>query len=108
MNNATQHRSWILGICGRVAGAALALAIMLVPAVLATGSAQAQTYTFSVLHTFTGSRDGKNPMAGLVRDANGNLYGTTFGGGGAYPGYGTVFQVDTSGKETVLYSFTSL
>ena len=54
MTNSTQHRSWIPGIRGRAAGAALALAIMLVPAVLATGSAQAQTYTESVLHTFTG------------------------------------------------------
>jgi multisubunit Na+/H+ antiporter MnhE subunit len=33
-----------------VAGAALALAIMLVPAVLAIGSAQAQTFT--TLHSF--------------------------------------------------------
>ena len=45
MNNPTQHRSWILGMHGRAAGAALALAIMLVPAILATGSAQAQTFT---------------------------------------------------------------
>ena len=44
MNNPTQHRSWILGIRGRVAGGVLALAIMLVPAILATGSAQAQSW----------------------------------------------------------------
>ena len=43
MNNPTQHRNWILGIRGRVAVAALAMAIMLVAAVLATGSAKAQT-----------------------------------------------------------------
>ena len=44
MNNPGQHRSWILGIHGRVAGAALALAILLVPTVLTTGSAQAQSW----------------------------------------------------------------
>ena len=113
MNRRTQHRSWILGIHGRAAGAALALAIMLVAAVLATGSAQAQTYTESVLYSFEGSPDGAFPVAGLARDAQGNLYGTTEEGGnpGACPHYGrydcgTVFKVDTTGKETVLYSFT--
>src|ERR1035438_8071215 len=104
MNNPMQHRSWILGICGRAAGTALALAIMLVPAVLATRSAQAQTYTFSVPHSFTGPPDGGIPYAGVVWDAQGNLYGTTSGGGAS--AYGTVFKLDTTGNETVLYSFT--
>jgi uncharacterized repeat protein (TIGR03803 family) len=58
----------------------------------------------TVLYSFTGTGgDGENPIAGLVRDAKGNLYGTT-GGGGAY-GYGTVFKLDKTGKETVLHSF---
>src|SRR5271166_944110 len=109
MNNPTRYPR-ILGIRRRVAGAALALAIMLVPAVLATGSAQAQTYSESVLHTFTNAPDGATPLAGLVQDAKGNLYGTTFYGGDSacYPPYGcgTVLKVDTTGKETVLYSFT--
>ncbi len=109
MNNPRQHRTWIFGMLGRAAGAALALAIMLVPAILATGSAQAQTYTESVLHTFTNAPDGATPITGVVQDAEGNLYGTTFYGGDSacYPPYGcgTVFKVDTTGKETVLYSF---
>src|SRR6202047_1970229 len=100
-NNPTQHRSWILGIRRRVAGAGLALAIMLVPAVVAIESAQAQTY--SVVYTFTGP-DGASPVAGLVLDTNGNLYGTTGNGGAS--NYGTVFKLDKTGKETVLYSFT--
>jgi uncharacterized repeat protein (TIGR03803 family) len=41
----------------------------------------------------------------LVRDHAGNLYGTT-SWGGAYDTYGTVFKLDTTGKETVLHSFT--
>jgi uncharacterized repeat protein (TIGR03803 family) len=69
----------------------------------------------TVLHSFTNSGgDGALPYAGLVIDAHGNLYGTTeYGGtftGGivthAQPGYGTVFKLDRSGHETVLYSFT--
>ena len=43
-------------------------------------------------------------MAGLVRDAAGNFYGTT-SEGGSY-GSGTVFKLDTGGNESILYSFT--
>jgi uncharacterized repeat protein (TIGR03803 family) len=58
----------------------------------------------TVLYTFTGGADGNQPYAGVVRDAAGNLYGTTYFGGTA--GLGVVYQVDTSGQETVLHSFT--
>ena len=40
----------------------------------------------------------------MLRDAAGNLYGTTSKGGSS--GYGTVFKVSTTGKETVVHSFT--
>lgn len=63
----------------------------------------------TVLHSFTGV-DGSNPFGGLLRDTAGNLYGTTGSGGGlACPhagGCGVVFKLDTTGKETVLHSFT--
>jgi len=62
------------------------------------------TGTERVLHRFAGgTMDGGSPVAGLVRDASGNLYGTTYGGGAS--GLGTVFKVDPTGNETVLYSF---
>jgi uncharacterized repeat protein (TIGR03803 family) len=57
----------------------------------------------TVLYTFTGPNGG-GPTAGLLRDKEGNLYGTTSGGGSF--GSGTVFELDRTGKETVLYSFT--
>jgi uncharacterized repeat protein (TIGR03803 family) len=64
----------------------------------------------TVLHRFTGGADGADPATGLVRDAAGTLYGTTFGGGdlacGGGSGCGVVFKLDTTGKETVLHKFT--
>lgn len=58
----------------------------------------------TVLHSFTGSPDGADPKAGVVLDPAGNLYGTTYGGGASNAG--TVFKVDSTGQETVLYNFT--
>src|SRR5262249_19526119 len=59
----------------------------------------------TILYLFTGDSDGQFPMAGLIRDAEGNLYSTT-NTGGAY-GYGTVFKLDPNGAETVLHSFST-
>lgn len=58
----------------------------------------------TVLYSFTGGADGGFPLGGLTRDAAGNFYGTTNGGGAS--GAGVVFKLDTSGNETVLYAFT--
>jgi uncharacterized repeat protein (TIGR03803 family) len=60
----------------------------------------------TVLYSFTGGTDGSEPSAGLIRDAAGNLYGTTVSGGTSPFPYGVVFKLDPSGKETVLYTFT--
>jgi len=98
----TVQRSWIWEIHQRTASAALALAVVLLLGLGATRSAQAQTLT--VLYSFTGSSDGGDPYAGLLRDAAGNFYGTTDYGGASFAG--VVFKVSKTGKETVLYSFT--
>jgi len=60
----------------------------------------------TVLHSFTNSPDGAQPVASLVMDKSGNLHGTTVGGGAS--NFGTVFEVDTTGKETVLHSFSGV
>ena len=64
----------------------------------------------TVLYSFTGGSDGALPFAGVILDAQGNLYGTTTTGGDMRScdgsGCGVVFRLDPSGKETVLYSFT--
>ncbi len=69
-----------------------------------------------ILYTFKGGSDGQSPVAPLVADAKGNLYGTTVYGGDAFcinsPSCGTVFELvapsSPSGiwHEKILYAFT--
>jgi uncharacterized repeat protein (TIGR03803 family) len=65
------------------------------------------SWSEKTIYAFTGGRDGDWPMSGVILDPNGNLYGTTYGGGAS--GAGTVFMLASNGKgdwkETVLYSF---
>jgi uncharacterized repeat protein (TIGR03803 family) len=62
------------------------------------------------LYAFTGGTDGANPNGALIQDVAGNLYGTTVERGNSSGcfgyGCGVVFKLDSSGKETVLYTFT--
>jgi uncharacterized repeat protein (TIGR03803 family) len=67
--------------------------------------------TFRVLHTFLGT-DGGNPyLVGLIQATDGDLYGTTYGGGpnngcaDGNEGCGTIFKISTSGAFTSLYNF---
>src|ERR1700678_1917467 len=58
------------------------------------------------LHSFDVA-DGEEPSAGLLRDSAGNLFGTTDYGGkmNCVSGCGTVFELDSSGMESVRYRF---
>ena len=65
----------------------------------------------TVLHRFGRGSDGRFPSP-VIRDAAGNLYGTTLSGGVltlcggiGETGCGTIFKLDASGKESVLYRF---
>lgn len=85
----------------RAVSSSLALMTALVLGMVMVSAGQAQTFT--TLYNFTGGADGGYPSGGLVQDTAGSLYGTTADGGSS--GYGTVFKLDTAGKETVLHSF---
>ena len=58
----------------------------------------------AILHAFTGGADGGDPeYASVVVDEAGNVYGTTTYGGA--DNYGVVYEIGSSGNETVLHSF---
>ena len=101
MTSTVQRESSISRIRVGAASTSQALAVVLLLAVIATPWAHAQT--FGVLYSFMGGAEGFGPNSGLVRDAAGNFYGTTIGGGGY--NLGTVFKLDKTGKQTVLYAF---
>jgi uncharacterized repeat protein (TIGR03803 family) len=65
-------------------------------------------WTEQDLYVFGGGNDGGGPLAGLIFDEVGNLYGTTSGGGGSR--WGTVFELTPNSgggwTEHVLYSFS--
>jgi hypothetical protein len=64
------------------------------------------SFQFQTLYSFTGGADGALPLGGLIRDASGNLSGTTLGGGDSL--FGTVFQLVNRGSSyelRTLYAF---
>jgi uncharacterized repeat protein (TIGR03803 family) len=64
--------------------------------------------TLTTVYNFCSYRDctdGSGPYAGLIQTPNGNFYGTTAQGGAN--GYGTVFEITSTGTLTTLYSFCS-
>jgi len=78
--------------------AASAGAMLTVLPVTAPGTRLSSIYAFS-------GGDGLSPYAGLVQGPDGNLYGTTYAGGGA--GFGTVYRISTNGAFASLYSFAN-
>jgi uncharacterized repeat protein (TIGR03803 family) len=64
--------------------------------------------TFKKLYTFCSSNncvDGLYPLSAPMQSTNGNLYGTTNGGGSH--GSGVVYEITTAGVFKVLYNFCS-
>jgi uncharacterized repeat protein (TIGR03803 family) len=71
-----------------------------------SGYAESVLYSFKGGANFKGATDGEQPLAGLIFDKQGALYGTTIFGGYGYGG--TVFKLTPSGSgytESVLYRF---
>ena len=63
-------------------------------------------YLDTTVHQFGSGNDGFTPTSGVIFDAAGNLYGTTYRGGAS--GNGTVWQATRSGQnwtESVIYNF---
>lgn len=62
-----------------------------------------------LLYSFQGGSDGAFPVAGVIFDNNGNLYGTT-SGGGSIDGSGTVFELSPNPlgqwTESVIHRFS--
>ncbi len=59
----------------------------------------------TILHNFAGgSSDGAEPVAGVIMDAKGNLYGDTYQGGSA--NLGTAYKLSKNGTLTLLHTFT--
>jgi len=80
------------------------LALLAATAILLVGNAFASNE--SILHSFNGGTDGSYPVAGLIADRSGNLYGTTRYGG--TNGQGIVFELSKSNgvwNENILYNF---
>ena len=65
------------------------------------------SWTEHMLHTFAGGEDGANPLAGLIFDRHGNLYGTTSYGGTANCGIAFELMPDRAGgwSERLLHTF---
>lgn len=61
--------------------------------------------TETVLYSFKGGTDGVAPTGPIVRDADGNIYGTAVSGGGCQSQCGIVYKLGTDGIETVLHTF---
>jgi uncharacterized repeat protein (TIGR03803 family) len=94
--------STLLGrISARAPRGAMTLVITAVLVAFVTQPLEAGT--LKILHVFKGSPDGSGPLAGPIRDKQGSLYSTTYGGG--IKQWGTVYKIDPKGKETVLHSF---
>ena len=62
----------------------------------------------SIVHAFgpSSSSDGAFPVAGLIADAAGNFYGTTWGGSNNSSAYSVAYQLTPSGSETILHNFS--
>ena len=106
MTNSTLLRTAILATDPRTKTAAMAAGILLI-VLIGFPATPARAQTFQVLHNFAGADDGAIPLAGLIMDTAGNLYGTASGGGKTNDGCetygcGVAFRLVPSGTGWIL------
>ena len=84
------------------------IAVMTLAAVITFPGSTACAQSFTILYTLQGVPHAQGPAQGLMLDAAGNLYGTTFGllDGGKPRQYGTVFRLSPSGTLATLKRFS--
>jgi uncharacterized repeat protein (TIGR03803 family) len=82
----------------KAAGAALLLFV--------TTAIPSTAQTFKTLFSFNGNDGGLPAYGPLVQGLNGNLYGTTEGGGNESDAVGTVYRITPGGTFTSLHTFT--
>jgi len=104
----------LIGVNLRVRTAALLFLTILATALTIVPTAQAQR--FQVIHNFAGGAAGYYPIAGIVRDHAGNLYGTAAYGGdytpscnsdGSQTGCGVVYKMSQHGSGWVFNLLSS-
>jgi uncharacterized repeat protein (TIGR03803 family) len=103
MKHAQQQRNLLSRMRVAAVRVVLTVAVALVPACITTQALQAQTFT--TLHSFDGTDGADVAAAELIQATDGNLYGTTTGGG--LNSDGTVFKITPKGTLTTLHSFDS-
>jgi len=89
----------------------LRLVSALIVAIVVFSAVHAQSQVFHLIHSFASTLgDGNEPNAGLVADAAGNFYGTTWSGGHSMNcpngGCGSIFERFSNGGFGLIYSFT--
>ncbi len=99
MEKRQQRTASVFDIYLQRSAVALFMVVLFSAIIVAGPPAKAQT--FQVIHSFSGGGDGGIPLAGLIADRAGNLYGTASGGGqinGCQYGCGVAFRLKPSGS----------
>jgi uncharacterized repeat protein (TIGR03803 family) len=101
MMNITKRANLVAAVSSRGVASAVLVGLLVF---LFVSAPPASAQTFTVLYQFRSGPGGINPYAGVVTDAKGDLYGTTYNDGAFASG--TVFRITAAGKERVLHSFS--
>lgn len=112
-DGANPQAGLILDASGNLLGTTLGGGAQGAGTVFMLNSSRDGSWSETVLYSFTGGQDGAVPVADLISDAHGDLFGTTLSGGSenCVLGCGVVFEltqgIGGSWSEKVIHSFDS-